>query len=47
MVTTQSSEILISDIVARIKEGKLSERVKKDHWRIVPYELEKVGAGAV
>jgi len=45
MAGAPSGQILITDIVERIKEGRLSRQIKKDHWRIVPYELEEVGAG--
>ena len=38
-------EVLITDVVERVADGKLSPVNRKGHWRIFEYELEKVGPG--
>ncbi len=36
-------QILITDIPQRISGGNLSTVIRKDHWRVMDYELEKIG----
>ena len=38
-------EVLITDLVERVTEGELSPKTSRKHWRIVEYELEKIGPG--
>jgi hypothetical protein len=36
------SEVYLSDMSLCVPQGALSEKPKKGHWRLIPYELEKL-----
>lgn len=45
MPTQFRKELLITDLVERTADGNLSPKTNRNCWRIVDYELEKIGAG--
>ncbi len=45
MSPEQRDQTLITDLPQRVIGGKVSTIDRKGHWRVIEYELEKIGAG--